>query len=88
MGCGYEIIFTFYELGFSSAHRDRPGLGQGLKGRNILISLILYSIVWIGLFHPLGETWNSTRLMRNTIVRDQLGHFNLGTVNVEPLNPG
>jgi len=24
----------------------------------------------------LGETWNSTRLTRNTIVRDQLGHFN------------
>jgi len=76
MGCGYEIIFTFYELGFPSAHRDIPGLDQGFKVCKILKSLILYSIIWIGLFHPLGETWNSTRLMRNTIVRDQLGHFN------------
>jgi hypothetical protein len=41
MGYGYEIIFTFYELGFPSAHRDRPGLGQGLKGYKILILLIL-----------------------------------------------
>jgi hypothetical protein len=25
------------------------------------------------LFHPLGETWNSARLTRNTTVSDQLG---------------
>jgi hypothetical protein len=42
----------------------------------MLISVTLYSIVWISLFHPLGETWNSTRLMRSTIVRNQLGLFN------------
>jgi hypothetical protein len=42
----------------------------------MLISMTLNSIVWIGLFHPLGETWNSTRLTRNTIFRDQLGRFN------------
>jgi hypothetical protein len=34
MTCGYEIIFTFYELGFSSPHFDMPGLGQGFKGSN------------------------------------------------------
>jgi len=39
-------------------------------------SLILYPIVWIGRLHPLDETWNSARLKRNTIVRDQLGNFN------------
>ena len=49
---------------------------QGSKVFKIMISIILYSIVWIGLFHPLGETWNSARLMRNSVVRDQLGHFN------------
>jgi len=27
----------------------------------MLISVTLYSMVWIGRFHPLGETWNSTR---------------------------
>ena len=26
----------------------------------------------IARFHPLGETWNSTRLMRNTITSDQI----------------
>jgi hypothetical protein len=31
-GCGYKIIFTFYELGFPSGHFDRAGLGQGFKG--------------------------------------------------------
>jgi hypothetical protein len=55
-GCGQNIIFTFYELGFPSAHFDMPGLGQGFNCYNTLISLILYSIVWIGPFHPLDET--------------------------------
>jgi hypothetical protein len=64
-GCGYEIMFTFYELGFSSAHPDRPSLGQGFKGYKMMISPNLYSMVWMGRFHPLGETWDSTRLTRN-----------------------
>jgi hypothetical protein len=42
----------------------------------VLISVTLNSIVWIGLFHPLGETWISTRLTRYTIVKNQLGHIN------------
>jgi hypothetical protein len=42
----------------------------------MLITETLYSIVWIGPFHPLDETWNSTLLTRNAIVRDQLKHFN------------
>jgi hypothetical protein len=46
------------------------------KGYKMLIPVTSYSIVWFGFFHPLGETWNSTRLTRNAIVRDQLGHFN------------
>jgi hypothetical protein len=75
-GCGYAIIFILYGLGFLSPHLDMPGLGQGFKGYEMLISVILYSIVWMGLSHPLGETWNSTRLTRNNIVRDQLEHFN------------
>jgi hypothetical protein len=37
MGYGYKIIFTFYELGFPSAHLDRPGLGQGFKGCRIQV---------------------------------------------------
>ena len=50
--------------------------GSRFKDYNVLISIILYSMVRIGRIHPLGETWNLTRLTRNTIVRDQLGHFN------------
>ena len=75
-GCGYDIVFAFYGLVLPSPHLDMPGLGQGFKVYKMLISVTLYSIVWIGLFHPLGEIWNSTRLMRNTIVKDQLGYFN------------
>ena len=75
-GCGYDIVFAFYGLVFPSPHLDMPGLGQGFKGYNILISVTLYSIVWIGRFNLLGETWNSTQLTRNTIIRDQLWHFN------------
>ena len=59
--CGYEIAFTFYGLGFPSPHLDKLGLCQGFKGYKMLIPVTLYSIAWIGLFHPLGETWNSTR---------------------------
>ena len=75
-GCVSEIAFTFNGIGFSSPHLDKPGLGQGFKGFKMLNSVTLYSIVWIGLHHPLGETWDSAPLMRNTIDRDQLGHFN------------
>jgi hypothetical protein len=42
----------------------------------MLISEALYPIVWISLFHPLGETWNLNRLTRNTIIKDELGYFN------------
>ena len=41
IGCGHEIIFTFYELGLLSVHLDRPGLGQGFKGYKKLISVTL-----------------------------------------------
>ena len=51
-------------------------IGSGFKGYNMLISITLGPIVWIGLFHPLGETWNWTRLTRKTIDRDHLEHFN------------
>jgi len=30
-GCDYEIVFTFYGLGFPSPHLGMPGLAQGLK---------------------------------------------------------
>jgi len=55
-GRGYEVISTFYELGFLSENLDRSGLGQGFKGYKMLISITLHSTVWIGDFHPLGET--------------------------------
>ena len=32
MGGGYEIISTFFELGFPSAPLDRLGLGRGFEG--------------------------------------------------------
>ena len=75
-GCVYEIAFTFYGIRFPSPHLDMPGLGQGFKGFGVLILVTLFSIVWVGLFHPMGETLNSSRLTRITIVKDQLGHFN------------
>jgi hypothetical protein len=53
---GYEIVVTFYGLGDPSPHVDMPGLGQGFKGYKMLISIVLYSMVWVGLFHPLAET--------------------------------
>jgi hypothetical protein len=31
IGCGYEIIFIFYVLGYQSPHLVRPDLGQGSK---------------------------------------------------------
>ncbi len=33
-------------------------------------------MIWIGLFHLLGETCIAIRLTRYTIGRDPLGHFN------------
>jgi len=66
-GCGYEFVFRFYGFGFPSPHLDMPGLGLGFKGYKMLISETLCFMVWIGLFHALGYTWNSTRLTRNTI---------------------
>jgi hypothetical protein len=30
-GCGYEVIFTFYELGFPTAHLDRQVWARGSK---------------------------------------------------------
>ena len=50
--------------------------GSRFKSYNILIFQTPYSIVWIDLFHPLGETRNSARLTHNAIDRDQLGHPN------------
>jgi hypothetical protein len=38
-GCGYEIAFPVYELGFPSPHLDMPGLGQGFKGYKMRISI-------------------------------------------------
>jgi hypothetical protein len=52
--------------------------GSGFKGYKMLISVTLHLIVWVGLFKPLGETGNSTRLTPNSMVRDQLWHFNWG----------
>jgi malic enzyme len=64
-----------YEQG--PAVNPRPNdLAVFIKCYKILNSLTLYSIVWIGRFHALGETWNSTQLTNYTIVRDQLWHFN------------
>ncbi len=54
----------------------------------MLISIILCPIVWIGIFHPMGKICYSVRLMRNTLVREQLGHFNWELMNGEPLNLG
>jgi hypothetical protein len=33
-GCGYEIVFIIYGLGFLSLHLDMPGPGQASKGYN------------------------------------------------------
>jgi hypothetical protein len=49
-------FFTFYGLGFPATHLGLRGLGQGFKGYKMLISITLKSTVWIGHFHPLGET--------------------------------
>jgi hypothetical protein len=38
----------------------------------MLISISLHSTVCFGLFHPLGKTWNSTQLTRNTNVSETL----------------
>jgi hypothetical protein len=75
-GCSHGIVITVNGFVLLALHLNIPGLGQGFKGYKMLISVTLCSIVWIGLFHPLGETWNSILLTRNTIVRDQLGYLN------------
>ena len=38
-GCDFEIVFTFYGIGFPSPHLDMLGLGQGFKGYNRWIML-------------------------------------------------
>ena len=53
-----------------------PSSGFKVQRFVILNSVYLYSVVWIDLFHPVGETRNSVRLMGITIDRDQLEHFN------------
>jgi hypothetical protein len=55
-GCGYDIVFAVYGLVLPSPHLDMPGLGQGFKGYKMLIPIVLYSMVWVGLVHPLEET--------------------------------
>jgi len=42
------------------------------KGYKMLINIVFYPMVWIGLFHLLGETWNSTRLTGHTMVNDSI----------------
>jgi len=61
-------------IGFS--FRVQGSKIQRFKDSKILIFEILYSIFWTGLFHPLGETWSSSRLTHITIVKDPLGRFN------------
>ena len=55
-GCGYEIVFTFYGLGFSSTHLDIPGLGQGFKGYDRWILLTILIKIWNVRHAPLSET--------------------------------
>ncbi len=45
-GCDYEIVFTFYGLGFPSPHLGMPGLAQGLKKYNRWILLIILIKIW------------------------------------------
>jgi hypothetical protein len=51
-GFVYELTFTFSGIGFPLPHFALPGLGQGFKGYEKLIFVILYAIFWIGPFHP------------------------------------
>jgi hypothetical protein len=55
-GCGYEIVFTFYEHCFPSPHFDMPGLGQGFKGYNRWTLPVLYELS--GFFQPGTLTLN------------------------------
>ena len=55
-GCGYEIVFTFYGLGFPSPHLDKLGLGQGFKGYNRWLLLTILIKIWHTRHTPLGET--------------------------------
>jgi hypothetical protein len=54
--------------GIEPSNLKRSVLGSRFKGYKMLISITIYAIVGIGLFHPLVETWNSTRLILNTII--------------------
>jgi hypothetical protein len=56
MECGYEIVFTFYGLGFQSPHLAMPGLGQGFKGYNRLTLLAILVKIWNNRHPPLDET--------------------------------
>jgi hypothetical protein len=55
-GWWYEIIFNFYERGFSSAHLDWPDLGQGFKGYNRRILLNILIKVQNKRLNPLSDT--------------------------------
>jgi hypothetical protein len=63
-----EIVFTVNGFGLPSLHLNIPGLDQGFKGYKILNSITLYSIAFIGIFHPLREIWNSNRLTRKPLI--------------------
>ena len=56
MGCVYEIAITLYEIGFPSPHLEIPGLGQGFKGYNRWILLIILIKIWKIRHTPSSET--------------------------------
>jgi hypothetical protein len=55
-GCGYEIIFTFYGLGFPLPHLDITGLGQWFKGYNRWILLPILIKIWHTRYNPMSDT--------------------------------
>jgi len=81
----FHNIFAHFIISFQSAepfnselvnetvflYLNRAVPGSGFKGYYIQISVTLYAIYWISRFYQLGETWNFTRFMRDTIFRDQ-----------------
>jgi hypothetical protein len=40
-GCVSESALNLYGIGFPSPHLDMPGLGQGFKGYNMVITITL-----------------------------------------------
>jgi hypothetical protein len=84
IGCRYEIIVTFYELGFPSAHLDRPGLGQGFNGYKRWTQLILLIKIQNTRRIPLGETVLLTGRRQN---RFDMSGSGISTLNVEPPGP-